>query len=149
MKLTAVRYAGNGQLIYFISFYAAIDTGATRSLSSRELSEKLYGIFDASDYKKFHMFNGDSVRYEVMTRKLDLVKFNSEVVSLGLENFIHHNLPFSQYLPKSDKLPQRLDMILGSKIAWKYTLNLPWENRYSKTLQDGINNALDFDLGKF
>ena len=82
------------------------------------------------------MFKGDSVRYEVMTRELDLVKSNSEVVSHGLLDFINHNLPFSQYLRKSDKLPQRVDMILGSEIAWKYILNLPWENRYSKAMPD-------------
>ena len=117
MKLTAIRYVNNGQLNDFISLYAAIDTGATRSLCSRELGEKLHATFDASDCKEFHLFYDDSVRYEVMTCELDLVKSNCEVVSLGSVDFINHNLPFSQYLPKSDKLPQRVNMILGSEIT--------------------------------
>jgi len=41
MRITAVRYTEDGQGENFIPFYAAIDTGATRSLCSHELGLKL------------------------------------------------------------------------------------------------------------
>ena len=40
------------------------------------------------------MFSGDPVRYEVMTRDLDLVKVYGKIISLGSVDFIDHNLPF-------------------------------------------------------
>ena len=48
------------------------------------------------------MFSGDPVRYEVMTRDLDVVKVDGEIISLNAVDFIDHNLPFSQYLPATE-----------------------------------------------
>ena len=43
MLLTAIKHDEEGQTCERISFYAAIDTGATRTLCSRDLEQKLFG----------------------------------------------------------------------------------------------------------
>ena len=136
-------------LTIFFPFYAAIDTGATRSLCSRELAIQLYGGFDADGSKEFRMFSDDPVRYEVMTRDLDLAKVDEEMISLNPVDFIDHNLPFSQYLPAAEELPQRVDMIFGSEFVWEYLFSLTAGNRDLITLLVGIHNALEFILGHF
>ena len=64
-------------------------------------------------------------------------------------DFINHNLPFSQYLPATKELPQRVDMIFVSEFVWKYLFSLTVGNRDLITLPVDINNALEFDLGHF
>ena len=149
MKITAVAQSGDGQVFNFFPFHAAIDTGATRSLCSRELAIQLYGGFDDNGSKEFRTFSGDPVRYEVITRDLDLVKVDGEIISLRSVDFIDYNLPFSQYLPATEELPQRVDMIFGSEFVWEYLFSLTVGNRDLITLPLGIDNALEFDLGHF
>ena len=149
MKITAVKRGDDGQVKEFLPLYAAVDTGATRSLCSRELGEQLYGTFNVDDYKEFHMFNGDSVRYGVMTRNLELLKCDGNVEFLGSVDFIDHSLPFSQYLPTCENLSRRVDMIFGSEFVWRYLFRLAKKHVDSETMPNGINNALEFDLGQF
>ena len=116
---------------------------------SRELGEQLYGTFNVDDYEEFHMFNGDSVRYGVMTRNLELLKCDGNVESLGSVDFIDHSLPFSQYLPTCEDLSRRVDMIFGCEFVWRYLFRLAKKHVDSETMPNGINNALEFDLGQF
>ena len=108
MKLVGVPRDQGGHTGGPHQFYAAIDTGATRTICSRHFAEVLFGKWLLCDEKSFKMFHGDLVRYEVMTELLELQAQDESVVSFGTVNFVDQKLPFSNYLPQSDDLPEDL-----------------------------------------
>ena len=58
MLLTAVKHDKGGQTCERIPFYAAIDTGAMRTLCSRDLAQKLFGHWNPDGNQQYRMFNG-------------------------------------------------------------------------------------------
>ena len=61
MLLTAVKHDNGGQTCERIPFYAAIDTGATRTLCSRDLAQKLFGHWNPNGHQQYRMFNGQLI----------------------------------------------------------------------------------------
>jgi len=143
MTLTAVPEAGCTMEDKAISFYAAIDTGATHSLCSRQLWESLYDSWEPSGCKKYTMFDGSQMQCEYSNGDLNLVRRDGTVVAFNPVTFIDLVLPFSQYLPDDEDIPQRIDMIIGGDLAWKHFLIGP-----ALTWQP-TGNVASHDLGTF
>ena len=57
MRLTGIPSDQGGHMREPYPFYAAIDTGATRTLCSRQLAELQFGIWQPSDVKSFKLFD--------------------------------------------------------------------------------------------
>ena len=127
-------------------FYAAIDTGATRTICSRRLAEVLFGKWLPCDEKSFKMFNGDLVRYEVMTELLELQAQDESVVSFGTVNFVDQKLPFSNYLPQNDDLPEEIDMIIGSDCVWQHVFSQLFLSKTSNFLLSG--QRINLNIGQ-
>ena len=122
MVLTAITRDGSGDVRERMEFCAAVDTGTTRTLCSRKMTERLFHTWQPSECKRYKMFNGDPANYKVMTRELELEKINGDTVKLRELDFIDQELPFSKYLPNDERVPKRIDMILGSDFAWKHLI---------------------------
>ena len=116
MVLTAITRDGSGDVRERMKFCAAIDTGATRTLCSRKMAERLFHTWQPSECKRCKTFNGDLANYKVIPRELKLKKINGDTVKLGELDFIDQELPFSKYLPDDERVPKRIDMILGSNL---------------------------------
>ena len=70
MTLTAVRRDKKRNICGEVNFFAAIDTGATHTLGSRNLAEMAFGEWSPDEVREFKMFNGPTERYNVMTSSL-------------------------------------------------------------------------------
>ena len=105
MLLTAVKHDEGGKTCERIPFYAAIDTGATRTLCSRDLAQKLFG------------------QCEVMKEQLELEHRDGTITRFCGVHFVDQVLPFSNYLDKSCNRPRRIDVIFGSDYVWKHVFN--------------------------
>ena len=137
MELTAIAQDNEMNAEHRITFYAAIDTGATHSLCSRDLAKQLYGEWSFSEYRDYKMFNGTIMRSKIMTGRLRLEKVNGDIVDVKPIAFVDQALPFAQYLPDGGTLPKRIDMIFGSDLVWDYLLVDPQlQTQHKAVLQD-------------
>ena len=67
MALTALKHNSE-----FLDFYAAIDTGDTTSLCSRNLAERLLGEWKCHETREYKIFNGSIAKcYAGPTRAQD------------------------------------------------------------------------------
>ena len=122
MLLTAVRMSNLAGIDDRVTFYGAIDTGATRSLCSKQLAERLYGNWLADDYQTYRLFNGSHMQCASMSGELQLKTSHGDVISLSTQTFVDQILPFAEHLPDFGDLVPRVDMIIGGDLAWKYIL---------------------------
>ena len=99
-----------------VVFYAAIDTGATQSLCSRQLAEQLFGEWKPTGKKKYFMFDSNKMQSEFVKGTLNLAKNDGTISTFEPMTFIIILL-FSQ--PKDGPMFPRIDMIIGDDIAWK------------------------------
>ena len=151
MLLTAIKRDHTGYVCGRIPFYAAIDTGATRTLCSRELGEQLHGGWLPDSSQHYKMFNGALISCEVMRKDLEIEETNQSAFMLNDTHFIDQKLPFSRYLEegKDSTLPRRIDMILGSDLAWKHLFFPLFKCLPLSVMPIGLHNALDITLGRF
>ena len=124
MILTAPCRDAKGCVLDCVKFFAAVDTGATHTICSRELAETLHGVWLPEDEKEYKLFNGKPIKYNVMVREMELMEHDKTFTSLGKVSFVDQKLPFYQYLPPDVNVPKRIDMIVGSEFAWEYFLIL-------------------------
>ena len=75
MTLTALK--PNSETL---SFYAAIDTGATTSLCSRNLAERLLGEWKCYENREYKMFNGSIAKCQIMLGPLELKTTRGDVI---------------------------------------------------------------------
>ena len=115
MNLTALDFDSKP-----FTFYAAIDTGATVSMCSRNLAECVLGKWTCNTHREYKMFDGSIVRYQAMTGKLRLKATNGEVLSIESMTFVDQALPFAEYLDSNEDTPSDVDMIIGGDLVWKY-----------------------------
>ena len=127
-------------------FYAAIDTGATRTLCSRRLAELLFGIWQPGDVKSFKLFNGEVVQYDVMLEELKVQKQDKGANSFGDVNFVDQELPFSKYLPEDSDMPKEIDMIIGADCVWQHVFNQLFTSGSSNLLLSG--QRIDLEIGQ-
>ena len=151
MLLTAIKRDHTGYVCGRIPFYAAIDTGATRTLCSCELGEQLHEGWLPDSSQHYKMFNGTLISCEVMRKDLEIEETSQSAFILNDTHFIDQKLPFSQYLKegKDFTLPRRIDMILGSDLAWKHLFFPLFKCSPLSVMPIGLHNALDITLGRF
>ena len=142
MLLTAVKRSDSATVNDRIKFYGAIDTGATRSLCSRELAEELQGNWIVDDSQTYQLFNGSHMQCESMSEELHLETSTGDVISLGTMIFVDQTLPFAEHLPNFGDLVPRVDMVIGGDLAWNYVLMDP-------NLARGQNGLVQHELGVF
>ena len=78
--------------------YAAIDTGATSTLCSRDLAETLLERWEPDGEKEYKLFNGSKMKCSFMKHAVELERSEGETTTLGSVTFIDHVLPFEDYL---------------------------------------------------
>ena len=151
MLLTAIKRDHTGYVCGRIPFYAAIDTGATRTLCSRELGEQLHEGWLPDSSQLYKMFNGALISCEVMRKDLEIEEANQSAFMLNDTHFIDQKLPFSQYIEerKDSTLPRRIDMILESDLAWKHLFFPLFKCSPLSVMSIGQHKALDIPLGRF
>ena len=128
MKMTALPSEAEAE---FVTFFSAIDTGATSTLCSRTLAERLWGFWEPNCIQEYKLFDGSSMHCEVMNEDLVLQKSDGRTAMFENMTFINCQLPFSEYLPadESGHTPN-VDMIVGGDLAWKHILcskSLTWQ----------------------
>ena len=129
MKMKAVARAAGGEPV---SFFAVIDTGATRTLCSRTLAKQLCGSWIANGVQEYKLFDGSSMYCNVMIDHLELQDTCGGTTRFEDITFVDRPLPFSEYLPVDDANPAtKVDMVVGGDLAWRYILcsqSLEWQS---------------------
>ena len=117
MKMTALPSEAEAE---FVTFFSTIDTGATSTLCSRTLAERLWGFWEPNCIQEYKLFDGFSMHCEVMNEDLVLQKSDGRTAMFENMTFINCQLPFSEYLSvdESGHMPN-VDMIVGGDLAWK------------------------------
>ena len=128
MKMTALPSEAEAE---FVTFFSAIDTGATSTLCSCTLAERLWGFWEPNCIQEYKLFDGSSMHCEVMNEDLVLQKSDGRTAMFENMTFINCQLPFSKYLPadESGHTPN-VDMIVRGDLAWKHILcskSLTWQ----------------------
>ena len=144
MRLTAVRRNDRGGICERIPFYAAVDTGATRTLCSRDLGEQLFR-WSPTDHQQYKMFNGQLVDCEAATGSLEVETSDGNTQLFTEIHFINQVLPFSEFLRNDEKLPRRIDMVLGSDYVWEHLFDPLCKQGISLT----TNKVVSVDIGMF
>ena len=134
MILTAVTRDDRNCISRRHKIYAAIDTGATLTLCSRNLAEKLFDEWKPDDVKEYRLFDGSMMKCDIMKRAVELEKESGETVMLDSITFVDQKLPFTDYMPNDEDMPGRVDIVIGGDVAWQYLLTadqLRWENDFT------------------
>ena len=92
MLLTAIKRDDRDQTCERIPFYAAIDTGATRTLCSRDLAQKLFGHWNPDGHQQYRMFNGQLIRCEVMKEQLELENRDGTITRFRGVYFVNQDM---------------------------------------------------------
>ena len=142
MLLTAIKDGNAKQVNNRVKFYGAIDTGATRTLCSKDLAEQLFGKWKSDSIQEYQLFDGSQMRCEAMMRELQLEAANGDILNLGARTFVDQSLPFAEYLPKLDDLPIRVDMVIGGDLVWEHILT-------KSAITQNYNTANAHPLGIF
>ena len=120
MILTAIVRNSAGRIEERVRFYGAIDTGATCTLCSRNLAERIYGKWTVDSYQKYQLFDGSLMQCDSMKGNLELEKTSGDTINFEMVTFVDQVLPFAEYLPRFGGLPHRIDIMLGGDFVWKH-----------------------------
>ena len=99
MKMTALSSEGEAE---FVTFFSAIDTGATSTLCSGTLAERLWDFWELNCIQKYKLLDRSSMHCEVINEDLVLQKSDGKTAMFENITFINGQLPFSEYLPADE-----------------------------------------------
>ena len=93
MALTALKLNSK-----FLDFYAVIDTGATTSLCSPNLAERLLREWKCHETREYKMFNGSITKCQIMPGPLELKITDGDINHVDSMTYVNQSLPFDEYL---------------------------------------------------